>query len=102
MLDTGADGTALSTRDWQVLGLRTADLAPATVSSAGVGGLVRTSVEQCALVLTHDDGRTDAWNIEIELLPADDVSAYIPSILGRDILINYRLYMSIAERDLRL
>jgi hypothetical protein len=63
---------------------------------------VRTSVEPATVALRHEDGGADTRSIDMELLPRDAVSGVLPSFLGRDILQNYRLFMSIAERELRL
>ena len=54
------------------------------------------------VTLTHEDGSIDQLDVEIELLPRDAASGVLPSFVGRDILRHYRLFLSIAERELRL
>ena len=102
LVDSGSDGTALTERDWRALGVSDDAFGGRTVASAGVGGVVHAAIESCGMRLTHEDGRENEWEIDIELMPLSGGSIYVPSFIGRDILINYRLYMSIAERDLRL
>jgi len=99
LIDTGADSTLISPADVAELGLDTRSL-PRT-ASIGVGGRVAMAVAEATLVF-------DSVTINVPvrmLLPADlrqqSTARAIPSVLGRDVLSRFALYME-ERRDLVL
>ena len=97
LIDTGADTTSLSPRDWRAAGLRESDFSGPSVTITGYGGEVICPVERAELILQHENGARDRWAVDIEIAPATRASGLIPSILGRDILREYRLVCSPSE-----
>lgn len=83
LVDSGADSSSLSPRDWLAAGLRRDDFAPASVSVTGYGGTIDCAVERAELVFNADDGTFDRWTTDLEIAPATGTAMIIPSILGR-------------------
>lgn len=91
LLDTGADRTILGTIDAERLatgfGVALASLPPG-VPSTGVGGQMPTRTIECVLTL-------DTFSLPLVLPILEDSYARlrIPSLLGRDVLSRFALYL---------
>ena len=102
LVDTGADDTTLSSRDWRAAGLEWSDFAAPSVRSAGVGGVIESPVEPAEVRLRHDDGSVEVLAFDIELQPRLPGAFALPSFLGRDILRRYRIVFSMEDGELTL
>jgi predicted aspartyl protease len=100
LVDTGADSTLLSGREWRRAGVERSTLKAPSQTIAGFGGFVDLSLEPAVLVLRHADGSEDLLSIDIEM--GAEQPAGIPSVLGRDVLNRYRLVASPRENILTL
>lgn len=92
LIDTGADGTLLSPRDASLLGIDP-DTLPPGPASAGIGGRTLTVQVPCAITLGQR--RLD---IRLRILAPRSRTqrvalAHIPSLLGRDILALFALFI---------
>ena len=93
LVDTGADRAVLSPHDGRRLARRFAiDLAtlPTGAPSAGVGGRSRTRIIEAVIVLD-----TFSTSLLLPILePPRGTLSPIPSLLGRDILSRFALFMN--------
>jgi hypothetical protein len=100
MIDTGADGTSIAAKDWQRLRDKSTSLRDPSQRVAGFGGIADVAIEEAVFELRHDDGTTDWFRIDVEVVETG--SRIVPSVLGRDVLERYRLTFSPRERILTL
>ena len=99
LVDTGAYKTTILPRDGQRLRLPY-DRLRGNISIHGVGGSSRHFWERVILNF-NDDGATITRLIEVGIMPYSDVPQTfgLPSLLGRDVLNNWRiLYDQPANR----
>jgi hypothetical protein len=100
LVDTGADSTVLAPGDTLALGIDVGRLRPGP-PSAGVGGTTRTVSAQAMLTLGHL-----AYDLTLRVLvPSRDQQralGRIPSLLGRDILSYFALFMEERTRRVML
>ena len=99
LVDTGADTTLLSPRDAFRLGLNLA-LLPFGPSSAGVGGVTRTVITGATITLGPVTYRLSLRVLAPEGREQQQALSRIPSLLGRDLLGHYALFLE--ERTNRL
>ena len=95
LVDTGADGTLLAPRDAALLAIDP-DVLPAGPLSTGVGGRMRTAQAQATITLEHL-----SYDLPLRILaPASRAQrrliGRIPSLLGRDILAHFALFVGSA------
>ncbi len=102
LIDTGADSTSLSPRDWRLGGLVALQFATPSVTITGYGGNIECALEPAELIMEHDTGTRDLWRMYIEIAPESITGNVIPSILGRDVLADYRLVCSPRDDELTL
>lgn len=92
LVDTGADSTLLAPRDATVLGIDPSRLAPGP-PGVGVGGRTPTTSADAFITL---DGLTLVTTIRL-LVPTStrqhQALASIPSLLGRDVLRRFALFV---------
>jgi hypothetical protein len=100
LVDTGADATLLAPVDVVRLRINVGQL-PRAASSAGIGGVTRTASAAASLTLG-----TVAYDVRLRvLLPERRQQAAlnrIPSLLGRDVLSRFALFMEDRSRRLML
>ena len=98
LIDTGADSTVLAPADVFFLGVDVQRLPPST-PSAGVGGITRTASAEATITL----GRL-TYDLSLRILvpgrEQQQALSRIPSLLGRDMLSHFALFME--ERSLRV
>ena len=91
LVDTGADPTLLSPRDALRLGLNL-ELLQSGPSTAGVGGVTRTVVVDATITLGPV-----VYPLSLRVLapegPQQRALNRIPSLLGRDLLAHFALFM---------
>ena len=101
MADTGASRTTLLDRDVKFLNIPVESLAPSELPIVGIGGSVRSfHVPEVEMTFASDKGDVtfsqDLWIVQHDLkqLPAEEVGRILrlPSVLGRDVMNQYRLY----------
>lgn len=101
LVDTGADITLLSPGDARRLGLDSSRLIP-SMGLVGVGGLTRIREVKAALRLG-----TRQFDLTIHVMIVDGVShernlQQIPSLLGRDVLAHFALFLEERTRRVLL
>ena len=84
LVDTGADRTILSPLDAEAIGIDTSTLTPGA-KSIGIGGETVTRVIESRLSV---QGYSTSLDLHIP-----DVRQPIPSLLGRDFMANFALFM---------
>ena len=95
LIDTGADTTLLTPADATKIGFDF-NVAGKVWTAQGIGGSAKTSVFRARLVfLDRECGRLYGYENRLSILhPSDEdedaVSERIPSLLGRDLLNNWR------------
>jgi len=97
LIDTGADRTVLAPRDAMRLGINL-DHLPSGAPSTGVGG--RMSTRSVEAILTLD---TFSTTFPLTILAPQGSPLPIPSLLGRDVLSHFALFLEArTERVLLL
>jgi predicted aspartyl protease len=89
LVDTGADRTILGPADAHRLRLDLAALPPG-VPSTGVGGRTPTSIIDAVLTL---DGFSTTLVLPVMLIQPGQPGFPIPSLLGRDVLSQFALFL---------
>ena|SRR3972149_346273 len=89
-VDTGADRSLLLPSDGVRLGLDYAALS-GNQESVGVGGLCRNFTEQAALVFTDPGRYLYVYVLSLAIRPPGADIMDLPSLLGRDILNQWRM-----------
>ena len=97
LVDTGADGTVLMPADTKRLGIDFSSLRNPTTSE-GIGGAARGFVERA--VLSFSDRRyIYAYLLPIEVSAPTRYNLRFPSLLGRDILKQWRFVMDVPKQQ---
>ncbi len=94
LVDTGADKTTLSPGDGLRMGLDYEALIGNTTPSVGIGGISHNYTEQAAAVFNDPGKVLYMYEIDLEIVEPNDSLIDIPSLLGRDILNNWRMRYS--------
>jgi hypothetical protein len=113
LADSGADGTVLNLRDSLAMlgkqGYRLLRQSGRTRTSIGVGGSARYFTVPARIILQHDNGRLEQYSLELAIAkPARKgskklgIQLRIPSLLGRDILCQFRMVMDYSKHELFL
>lgn len=108
LVDTGSTDTYLHPQDAKIrLGIAPARLAtpqswPNHRSTTGIGGTVTCYVAPAVYVFRHDDGCTRRITHEIHIAPPAVTNATLPSLLGMDILSQFRVTMDYVGNRLVL
>ncbi|HYS48610.1 MAG TPA: retropepsin-like aspartic protease [Xanthobacteraceae bacterium] len=98
LIDTGADGTVLMPADSKRIGIDFRALRNRTVSE-GIGGAANGFSEH--VVLSFSDRRSIySYDLPIEISAPTSHNHRFPSLLGRDILKQWRLVMDAAQRSI--
>lgn len=99
LVDTGADRTVFSANFFEQLRL-SGDLPPAGLGLLGIAGGAEFVIVRTILELKRDDGRPAI--IRGEFAAFTDPDATDLSILGRDVLDNFRLIISRIDDEVLL
>ena len=59
-------------------------------TTAGIGGAVRTTQREAWVNFTESSGAVRCYRIQLDLFPDIPELAFVPSILGQDILARWR------------
>ena len=107
LVDTGADVTSLHLRDAvQMLGLHGIRQLRGRAACQGVGGSAEYFTEPALIVFLHDDGRPQGFQVDLriaKLASAPEEVALqlrLPSILGRDVISQFRMLLDYATNQL--
>jgi hypothetical protein len=99
LVDTGADGTVLMPTDSKKLGIDFRALKNPTTSE-GIGGTAQGFNE--TVVLSFSDRRyIYSYLIKMEISAATKHNHHFPSLLGRDILKQWRCVLDAGQRRIR-
>jgi hypothetical protein len=97
-VDTGAEVTMINARDAAALGFQAEDASIEPVTRIqGLGGSSRVSVEHCILEFLHTDGSTDSIGLPVYFAQPGEISERFQSLLGWDVLANYRITIEKAS-----
>jgi hypothetical protein len=112
LVDTGADGTVLSVRDAVAalgkIGYGLLQKSGNTTTSIGVGGSADYYRVNAHIIFQHEGGSLEGYSFELAVAKPDGCKAKrvlqlrIPSILGRDILCQFRMVMDYSQFELLL
>jgi hypothetical protein len=107
LVDTGSPVTCLSSRDAGRVGIPPFVLAdptrwPRTIRYGGVGGTADYFLAPARYRLVHDDGRFTHIERMISIAPRQPDSLRHPSLLGWDILADFRLNIDWSQRLVEL
>lgn len=113
LVDTGADGTVLNVRDAMPMlgrqGYRLLRKSSNTKTSIGVGGSASYFSIDANIIFQCDDGLFEGYSFQLAVAkPARKGSKKlgtqlrIPSLLGRDILCQFRMVMDYSIHELSL
>jgi hypothetical protein len=92
LIDTGADITVIQPPDLIKLGIDAQrDLPRPTAHISGISGGSTLSVEPCVLQFIHTDGVINRLEIPLHFAEPIAVNAESESLLGWDVLRDYRL-----------
>ena len=89
LLDTGADSTTLMPLDGSQLRIDYEDLNFVTPMS-GAGGSVNCAVEEATLLFSSDEA-IYGYRIHLNICERSDKLMTLPSLLGRDVIDNWRI-----------
>ncbi len=98
LVDTGAGRTMLSVDDAIRAGVDFGELTGAE-NVGGIGGTV-TMFEEPAVMIFQEPGTLHVYQISILIPPATPDMSRIPSLLGRDILNNWRMTCDPSNKTL--
>lgn len=108
LLDTGSTNTCLHPRDatvnlglpWEMLTNQSAWSRRAV--TAGIAGVATYFVQPAVYLFHHDDGKVQQLARDIQVAVPTTSNERLPSLLGMDILRNFRLSMDYLEQRLVL
>jgi len=90
LVDTGADHTLLNPLDGIRMGMDYSQLIGDN-EMVGIGGLCHNYVESTIVVFSEPKKFLYVYNIDLEITPPNPEISDIPSLLGRDILDQWRM-----------
>lgn len=90
LVDTGADRTILMPTDWRLLGLDYSALT-GTTDIGGIGGSVTFLTTKAVIAFVIPSETVYIYEVEIAFAPDDEDYREVPSILGRDILDQWKM-----------
>ena len=112
LVDTGADATSLHLRDAvNLLGMRGINLLRGELSATGIGGSAKYFKEPTEIVFHHDDNTLEGFQFDLRVaIPIkswwkprqrklQSLQLRIPSVLGRDILREFRLVIDFHSKE---
>jgi hypothetical protein len=107
VVDTGAAITCLSPRDAVRVGVPQTTLADpsrwqSVESYSGVGGDTTYLVVPTWYRFLHEDGTTQHVDAAINIMPRLPQTQQMPSLLGWDVLAQFRLTMDWSQRSVEL
>jgi hypothetical protein len=113
LADSGADGTVLNVRDAistiGMHGYRTLQQVGKVSSSLGVGGTATRFTIPAKIVFQHDDGSLEGYSFDLSIAKPAKMGSKklghqlrLPSLLGRDILCQFRMIMDYSSKELLL
>jgi hypothetical protein len=100
LIDTGADGTVMMPADTKKLGVNFGSLRNPTTSE-GIGGAANGFNEQAVLSFS-DNHYVYAYLITIEISSPTKNNHRFPSLLGRDLLDQWRLVLDPSRKIINL
>lgn len=115
LLDTGADFTSLQLRDvFQILGLSGLKKLRGNRNAIGIGGSAPYSIEPAEIIFSHEDNTIEGYTFNLSIakpitswwlprqIKLQALQLRIPSILGRDILCQFRLVIDYHCKEILL
>jgi hypothetical protein len=107
VIDTGASTTCLHPLDAVLIGIAVDRLERATgwarsETRTGIGGNVRYSVVPAVYGFEDEDGSALVFEQDIRVAQFSSATAELPSLLGWDLLQNFRVSMDRRENDVSL
>ena len=99
LVDTGADQTMIHPLDGTRMGIDYPALTD-VAESIGVGGISRNFIEPAVAVFAEPRRNLYVYNIQVAVCPPSPDIMDLPSLLGRDILDNWRMTYSPQQRRL--
>lgn len=93
LIDTGSDTSVLHPRDALDLGIDFDRdfLSARTRDASGIGGAAREYIEAATLSFRREDGDREEIGAALAIAVPTDWNLPLPSLLGRDILLHFRL-----------
>jgi hypothetical protein len=91
LVDTGADTTVLLPADCLKMGIDYDDLVESPSTSVGIGGVSQNYAERALILFTEPGKAIHAYELTIEIVDPDSYLMDIPSLLGRDVLNQWRM-----------
>ena len=113
LADTGADGTVLNVRDAVPMlgkrGYRLLRQSNDILTSIGVGGSASYFTVAAEIIFQNEDGSFEGYKFDLRIAkPARkgsrklETQLKIPSLLGRDILCQFRMVMDYSNNQISL
>ena len=110
VVDTGPDVTSLSVRDAQrLLGNKGIRQLGGLKDLAGVGGKALYFKEPAQIVFRHENNITEGFDFELRIAKPSEKDLdelqqqlQLPSLLGRDIIFEFRMVMDYSSKQLFL
>lgn len=99
LVDTGADSSLLMPSDVMRLGISSEQVHTLRNHAHGIGGTVVISQEPAILVFADTSGALYCYEIDISICSQKRFG--LPSILGRDVMQNWRLSIDFLNDDFR-
>ena len=102
LADTGADRTTLMPVDGLPIEVNYEKLEDGSKKTAsGIGGSSDSFTEEAFVLFADaDDEVAYGYRIELAIIPPEDSNESIPSLLGRDIMKNWRIVFDQSENEL--
>jgi len=99
LVDTGADRSILHPLDGQRVGLDYSSLQ-GHIEATGTNGVAGYFEEQALLIFTESGRNLHAYRIDVLISPPGSEIMDLPSLLGRDILKNWRMMFNPSKNRL--
>ncbi len=100
LLDTGARYTCLAPGDGRSIGIDYRAITNWAGAALGVGGVARTTEVPALLRFTENTRIERYYRLQLDMLQDTPLSASLLSVIGRDILINWRTTYDPTQREL--
>ena len=101
LLDTGADASVIMPADAKRLSIPF-DQLNGDNACCGLGGIVHCFTERAVLVFSDPKVALYAYELEIDIMQDDAQMADVPSLVGRDIIDQWRMIYDPQHRKLQI
>jgi hypothetical protein len=104
IIDTGSDTTMLSPRDVpKILGPKDAAKLQGKIEVESIAGTFSgICFEEAILTFMHEDGESTSYTLQIGIPAPTSQKCTLPSILGRDIMKNFRITIILSKEEIYL